>query len=231
MSNPFLQKKILVITAHPDDETFFSGALKQVVDSGGEVRLFCATLGERGKSYLSEEHTPEAIKAIRGAELHTAANTIGISSVHIGGFADSELMKYKVECAEQVRDVLNDFAPDVIMGYGADGYTGHADHIAIHDVAAEIAEEVGVSYAAFTLPPEPTRTELLTILRGKRKHGVYQDEFAPQFYTLVIEADPIHKMEVLRCHTSQFPGLDPYGVFGQDLGEHLLTREYFTIEV
>lgn len=230
MTNPFLQKKILVITAHPDDEAFFSGMLKQVVDSGGEVRLFCATLGEKGKSYVTTPHTPEEIKSIRRTELLHAVKEIGFDSVYLGGFADGELSHSRPECAKKVNEVMSAFAPDVVMGFGPDGYTGHADHMTVYGVAKQVAVEASLPYVAFTLPPEPMRSELLELLRGKRKHGVYQDGLMAHTHTLVVQTDPAHKMEVLKCHTSQFPGLDPHRVFGPVLGEHLLTHEYFTIE-
>ena len=44
-------KRILIIMAHPDDETFsVGGTIAKYVKAGSEVSLLCATRGEAGAS-------------------------------------------------------------------------------------------------------------------------------------------------------------------------------------
>jgi LmbE family N-acetylglucosaminyl deacetylase len=225
--NPFLGKKVLVVTAHPDDEVYFSGTFRQIVESGGEVQLVCATLGERGRSYLEVEHSPEALMRIRHEELRVAADKIGISKLTAGSFRDGALFENEQDFMQTVYKSVQEYGPEVLIGFGPDGYTGHRDHVAAHRVALAVARAVGVPYAAFTLPPEPYRSELQVMLQGKRKLGVYEDPGDVLEPTVVVQANPNQKMEVLQSHASQVLGLDPVAVFGERVGGHILEFEYF----
>lgn len=227
--NPFLGKKILVVTAHPDDETYFASALRQVVESGGEVRLLCGTLGERGRSYLPYECTADELKQLRHTELQAAAHTIGMSQVVIGGYPDGGLSSYVESFAVDIERVVSEYSPDIILGYGPDGYTGHADHVAVYATAFLVAQAHNLPYAAFALPPQPHRTELMQLLNAKRKLGVYVDSAQVLEANVAVAADAVFKLELLRHHASQLEGLNPYVVFGEVLGGHLMQYEYFHI--
>ena len=49
----FLGKRILVLTAHPDDEGYaMAGSIYKNYALGGSVFLLCATYGEKGMSHL-----------------------------------------------------------------------------------------------------------------------------------------------------------------------------------
>src|SRR5690349_2418868 len=82
-------KKLLVIFAHPDDESFgpASGTLAQYAQQGVAVHYLCATRGEAGivndlKGYAS-------VADLRTAELHQAAAEMGFSSVRFLDYRDS----------------------------------------------------------------------------------------------------------------------------------------------
>lgn len=227
--NPFLEKKVLVVTAHPDDEAYFAGTLRQVVESGGEVRLLCGTLGERGRSYLPYECPAEELKQIRYAELCAAANAVGISKIYVGGYPDGALMEYVEAFTAQIERVVFEYNPDIILGYGPDGYTGHADHVAAYTAAFSVARARSLPYVAFTLPPHPHRIELMRLLQAKRKLGVYRACVEAPEPSVVVSVDVEFKVSLLRCHASQLQGLNPYVVFGEVLGGHLMRHEYFRI--
>lgn len=229
IENPFLEKKVLVVTAHPDDEAYFAGALRQVVESGGEVRLLCATLGERGRSYLPYECTADQLKQLRNAELDAAAKAIGMSQVVIGGYPDGALSDHRESFIARIAEVASEYSPNIILSYGPDGYTGHADHVAAYTAAFAVAQARHVSYVAFALPPEPHRTELMQLLNAKRKLGVYVDSGQVLEASVAVAADAVFKLELLRHHTSQLQGLNPYTAFGEALGGHLMRYEYFHI--
>lgn len=228
-TNPFLEKKVLVVTAHPDDEAYFAGALRQAVESGGEVRLMCATLGEKGRSYLPYECESDQLQKIRHAELLAAATAIGISQIEIGGYPDGELFDHVESFTRQIEQAIQNYRPDIVLGYGPDGYTGHADHVAAYTAAARAAETHHTLYAAFTLPPEPYRTELVSLLQAKRKYGVYAEYESVVEPSVSVQADTVFKSSLLQYHASQLQGLNPYTAFGEALGGHLMQYEYFHI--
>lgn len=227
--NPFLKKKVLVVTAHPDDEVYFAGLLHQVVESGGEVRLACATLGERGRSYLSYPCADEELKELRHSELRAAASIIGISQVYVGNLPDGALADHAEAFALQTENIAREYSPDIILGYGPEGYTGHADHIAAFTVAVALAERRSVPYVVFALPPEPYRSRLVQLLHAKRKLGVYVDVLEPVHASIGVTVDPLFKLKLLQSHASQLQGLHPHIAFGEELGHHIMKNEYFHI--
>src|SRR5262245_36131835 len=86
--------KLMVVAAHPDDETLgFGGVLARYASEGVQTFLVTATRGERGR-YLdhragSPGHPgPAALAEIRERELHAAAAALGIHQVTMLGYED-----------------------------------------------------------------------------------------------------------------------------------------------
>lgn len=230
MTNPFLQKKILVVTAHPDDESpLAAGTIRQVVDSGGEVRLMCATLGEKGRAHLATELSDAELKQLRLKELQAVGRVLGFSKVFALTFSDGALTEYIAEFEDRVVEEVVDFHPDYLLSFGPDGYTCHADHVAACLVSQSVSEKRGIPLAMFSLPPEPWRASCIEILQKKRKFGAYHEHGELQEPNVVVQVDKDVKLKAIRCHETQLGGLDPYRIFPPDFAEHFLTYEYFVL--
>lgn len=227
LQHSFLGKKILVLTAHPDDEAFTAGGtIHANTEAGGETVLACASLGGRGRAHLDRELTDDELKALRFDELHAASGCLGMHDVHVFDFPDGELAEHMDAIADAWRPLVAEVAPDAILGFGPDGYTGHADHIAMGTVARALAVEAGIPYYASALPGDERRILYLDCLQKKRALGSYEagQHGEPD---VCVHVDRERKLEALRHHASQFGGLDPFKVFPPDLAEHFLTHEYF----
>ncbi len=90
MANELLSQEspitMLVILAHPDDESFaVGGTLAKFAKQGVRVILICATRGEAGISGMK----PEEVGKIREGELREAAKHLGIE-VYFLGYRDGE---------------------------------------------------------------------------------------------------------------------------------------------
>lgn len=228
MTNPFLKKKILVVTAHPDDESpLAAGTIRQIVDSGGEVRLLCATLGEKGRSHVAEHISHEDLKELRRAELEEAATVLGFSKVHVFQFPDGQLTDSVSEFSEHIIEEINQYKPEYVFSFGMDGYTGHYDHVAAHRAAVMATTSEGVDLVCFSLPPEPWRTPCIEVLQAKRRFGIYHDSKEYVEPTVMVQVDEQTKLRAIHCHKTQLAGLDPYKLFTADLAQHFLTHEYF----
>src|SRR5262245_50903337 len=90
-------RRLMVVTAHPDDETLgFGGVLARYADEGVETFLVTATRGEGGR-YLghasgSAEHPGRAALArIRERELRAAAAALGVQEVCLLDYEDQHL--------------------------------------------------------------------------------------------------------------------------------------------
>lgn len=222
----------MVVTAHPDDESpLAAGTIRHVVQSGGEVLLVCATLGERGRAHVADGISAEVLMDLRRAELVHAATLLGVAKLSILSFQDGSLQDHALELTDKLVVAAMEFSPDYVVGFGPDGFTGHADHVAAHEAAVRVSSVLGVPYAAFALPPEPLRSQLCDVLYRKRKFGSYVDGTEFQEPTHVVAVDKESKLAVIRCHKTQLAGLDPYRIFTEELAEHMLQYEYFRIGV
>src|SRR5512145_728782 len=87
-----MNRKILLLLAHPDDETFGpGGTIAKYAREGAEVHLATATRGEAGMVGDPPLTDREHLGEVRTAELLAAAGLLGIAKVHFLGFRDGEL--------------------------------------------------------------------------------------------------------------------------------------------
>ena len=128
------QLRLLVVTAHPDDESMgFGGTLAKYAAEGVETYLVTATRGERGR-YGSHGRavSREEVGRAREAELVAAAGILGIREVTILGYADGAVDQ--TNTSKAIREIawhIRRIRPGVVVTFGPDGAYGHPDHIAI----------------------------------------------------------------------------------------------------
>src|SRR3989304_8174896 len=83
-------KTILVVLAHPDDESFgIGGTLAFYAAQGVAVHLVCATRGEAGSLDPEFLNGYKNIAELREAELGCAAEALGLASVSYLDYRDS----------------------------------------------------------------------------------------------------------------------------------------------
>lgn len=126
---------VLVILAHPDDESFaIGGTLAKLSTSGAKVVLLCATRGEAGIPEKSRTETG----IIREIELRQAAKHLGIE-VFFLDFQDGELSKTDpLLLIEHIGGWIDLIQPSIIITFGPDGITLHPDHMMISTIVTEI---------------------------------------------------------------------------------------------
>jgi N-acetylglucosamine malate deacetylase 2 len=123
------RKNMLVVLAHPDDESFpMGGTLAKYAAEGVEITLICATLGELG---IPDMEPAQAV-FIREKELKAAASSLGIHKVQTMRYRDGSLSDADPEqVISQLMNVMRRLHPKVLITFGPDGISGHPDHVAI----------------------------------------------------------------------------------------------------
>jgi LmbE family N-acetylglucosaminyl deacetylase len=107
--------------------------LARYAAEGVDVRLVCATRGERGW-IASEGPNPglQALGRIREAELRCAAENLGIREVSFLDYLDGEVDQADPrEIIGQLVAYLRRIQPQVVVTFAPDGVYGHPDHIAL----------------------------------------------------------------------------------------------------
>ena len=130
--------RLLVVVAHPDDESFGCGSVLALAHADGlETFVVCATRGEAGESRIPTDD----LAAVREAELRAAGRVLGVAEVRVldhrdsGMAGDPEAGTLAAADADalaaEVRSLLDELRPAVVVTL--DGSDRHRDHEAIRD--------------------------------------------------------------------------------------------------
>ncbi|NJD62090.1 MAG: PIG-L family deacetylase [Deltaproteobacteria bacterium] len=134
-----LTRRILLLLAHPDDETFGpGGTIAKYSSEGAGVYLATATTGQAGMIGDPPVTDREHLGEVRAAALRCAARVLGIRDVAFLGFADGRLAQTpRALLVEKAVDQIRRFRPHVLIGFGPGGVSGHPDHVVMSEVALE----------------------------------------------------------------------------------------------
>ena len=162
---PSNDRRLLLVHAHPDDETISNAAtMAKYVDEGAQVTLVTCTLGEEGEilvpgfAHLAADRD-DALGLHRLTELEAAMNALGVTDHRFlggpGHFRDSG-MKWDeqgnataaddtrpdtfwhadlTEAANLLVEIIRETKPQVLVTYDEFGGYGHPDHVQAHRVA------------------------------------------------------------------------------------------------
>ncbi|GGL77792.1 1D-myo-inositol 2-acetamido-2-deoxy-alpha-D-glucopyranoside deacetylase [Streptomyces fumigatiscleroticus] len=163
-------RRLLLVHAHPDDESINNGAtMARYAAEGAHVTLVTCTLGERGEVIPPELRylTGAALGQHRLGELKAAMAELGVADFRLlggpGRFSDSGMMGLADnddpdcfwqadvdEAAALLLEVIREVRPQVLVTYDSHGGYGHPDHIQAHRVAmraVELAADAGCPVA------------------------------------------------------------------------------------
>ena len=138
-------RNVLVVFAHPDDESYGPGAtLAGLAQRGARLTLLTFTRGEHSTLGAADVSGPEELGAVRERELQKAAVQLGIAEVRQHRYPDGGLRDVPPEeLAGLIRQALDELRPALVVTFGRRGISGHPDHI----VASERAVAATRAYA------------------------------------------------------------------------------------
>lgn len=174
MTSPAARRRMLLVHAHPDDETIGNGAtMARYVAEGASVTLVTCTLGELGEVLVPElEHLAAERDDLLGqhriGELDKAMQILGVDDHrYLGGpgrYRDSGMIHAEdgsaavppdvrddsfwradlLEATAQLVEVIREVRPQVLVTYDDFGGYGHPDHVQAHRVAMYAASLAAV---------------------------------------------------------------------------------------
>src|SRR5215207_4982949 len=124
---------LLLLLAHPDDESFMLGATAaRAAADGRRVALVCATRGQAGSAGEPPLCARDALPAMREAELRAACGILGIDVVAVLDYEDRHVADAPIDemRATLVKHVRAE-RPAVVVTFDPGGVTGHPDHVAM----------------------------------------------------------------------------------------------------
>lgn len=122
--------KVLMVFAHPDDETFATGGtIALFTKQGIETQVISATTGQAGQTGEYGDISKDELSKIRVKEHAEAAKILGISKIHYLGLMDGELINHPVsELRQMIMSILEKENPDIIITWEKNGVSNHPDH-------------------------------------------------------------------------------------------------------
>ncbi len=128
-------RTILVVLAHPDDESLAcGGTLARLADAGARIVLVCASRGEKGSVSDQSLVANVDLASVRSHELHEAARILGISEVLIFAHPDGDLRWADVpQFHVEIVLAIQRYKPDGVITFAEDGLYWHLDHIGVHE--------------------------------------------------------------------------------------------------
>jgi N-acetyl-1-D-myo-inositol-2-amino-2-deoxy-alpha-D-glucopyranoside deacetylase len=156
-------RRLLLVHAHPDDESIGTGAtMAYYAASGTHVTLVTCTLGEEGEIHVPELALLAAAEAdqlggYRVGELAAACAALGVADHRFlggaGRYRDSGMMGLPSnnhprafwqadldKAAGHLVEIMREVRPQAMITYDENGFYGHPDHIQAHRVAMRAAE-------------------------------------------------------------------------------------------
>lgn len=143
--------RIVIVCAHPDDESLGAGGLiSAAVRAGLPVSVVIATVGNASHP-ASPTHSPEQIAQLRAAEALAASDNLGLSAgdVTILGLPDGHVAEHTEELLVSLVRQLGSAAGTLLAAcYSGDG---HPDHEAVGRVARTAAGRCDAQLVEFPI--------------------------------------------------------------------------------
>jgi len=231
-------RRLLLVHAHPDDESIYTGAtMAAYAAAGAQVTLVTCTLGELGEVIPpSLAHLADGDGARLGeyriGELAAACAALGVTDHRFlggpGRWRDSGMMGtegnddprcfWRADVDQAARALLDVFAevrPQVVVTYDADGAYGHPDHIQAHRVAWRACELAGPD-----LPDGPAKFYATAALGT-----------GPEQVTTEIDAGAWfgQKLAAMRAHATQITVDPPFFALSDGVRRRASGTEYYTL--
>lgn len=229
--------RLLLVVAHPDDETFGCGSLLlHAAAAGWSTTVVCATRGEAGEPAPGSDLGGRTLAEVREDELRTAAGLLGVARLVLLDFADSGMDDEPAPgtlCAASpddvvaaVRAVAAEVDPDVVVSL--DAADGHRDHARMRDASVAVARERGVPAYLQALPRSLMDRWVAHMVQARpdMAHLQYADLGTPDGDIAVVLDTTAHlaaRERAIAVHATQ---TSPYEGLPDDLRRAFLTRDH-----
>jgi N-acetylglucosamine malate deacetylase 2 len=191
---------LLCVFAHPDDETFRpGGTLALLAQRGVSVHVLTLTHGEAGSCGEPALCSPGDLPGVRERELSCACAVLGLLPPRLLDYPDGHLVEADQErMIAEILAVVRQAQPNVLLSFGPDGLSGHADHIVVGQITAEAFQRTEATAALYTVAvPQSLANQL----------GMMQIYPVPD-HTIALNLDVSlvweQKLAAMRCHATQW---------------------------
>ncbi|KYP80854.1 bacillithiol biosynthesis deacetylase BshB2 [Ferroacidibacillus organovorans] len=142
-----MERHVLVVFPHPDDETFGTGGtIASFTKAGVPVTYACGTLGQMGRNMGKPFFaTRETLSEVREKELRAACDALGIKDLRLLGLRDKTIeFEDREVIADQLLSIIEELNPSLIITHYP-GFAVHPDHNALGAACVRAVEKLPVA--------------------------------------------------------------------------------------
>ena len=201
--------EMIVVAAHPDDETLGFGATCAMLAARG-VRVQVVSVTDGGAAHPTAVPLERSrLEKVRRAELHRATRALGVPEPISLGLPDGQISEHEQRCTDLLTEMLVGRPAGTWCAATWSG-DGHPDHEAVGRAATTAAELTGTALLQYPVwmwhwahptdgaVPWHRAAEIpLTDEARKRKHSAAQC-FRSQFESTTAGVDPVLPPAVLQ---------------------------------
>ena len=233
-------RRVACVFAHPDDDTYGVGGSLAIHAEDIALTVVLATSGDAGRIADPSLATREDLGRVRESEDEASWRALGLEpDLRVLRHPDGGLPALRDELVSEVRDVLRETEPELVVTFGPDGITGHEDHVTIGAAATDAfhaERERGTPGLARLLYVAIAAGDLERLNELLRERGLEPMDPTQPFMPRGVPGETIgvrvdasnafeRKLEALRSHKTQAELEDlPF-----DLWPEILATESFVI--
>lgn len=223
-----MPKRLMCVTAHPDDECFaFGGALALAANAGAEVSVICLTDGQAATN-RGDAASGADLGRMRREEFERSCKVLGASHYELLDYHDGRLEFAEMHSvAKRLVERIRTLCPQVVLTFGLDGSLNvHPDHTMVSSFTSAAFHWAARTkrFPELGLPPyAPQR------LYHQSTSFTLPDRepLMPSPWSVVLDIRSVFetKFAAFREHTSQLPVFDKVKPFWD---EHGFSEYYVT---
>ncbi len=185
---------VLVVCAHPDDESFGLGAvLTAFANQGARTSVLCFTRGEASTLHVNDAD----LATVRSLEFARAATVLGVSKFQLLDYPDGHLADQQFsELTAHALRMTEEVGADLLLTFDEGGITGHPDHVRATQVAQAVSTPCGVPVLAWVIADGVAET--LSHEFGAKFVGRSDEQL-----DFRVPIDRVIQREAIACHGSQ----------------------------
>lgn len=228
-----MNRMLLAVLAHPDDESYgIGGTLARYAAEGVDVHVAIATDGAAGSIDVKWQGDRSRLVEARANELREASEILGVH-LHILGFRDSGYIGdlanehpaafinvEQDEAIGRVVKLIRELCPQVVITHDQTGGYFHPDHIRSCEITTAAFHAAGAADRYPEIGPEPYQPDRL-----------YYSAFSNRWVRYMVFLMRLRGMDPTRAGRNQDIDFTQVGVEPENITTTIDYRKYWDIKI
>jgi LmbE family N-acetylglucosaminyl deacetylase len=196
-------RTVLIIFPHADDETISHGGLiAALIQHKVSLHWVILTRGERGNDTASYD---EQLKATRTAEAQNVAGIYGITHLTQLDYPDNAVSEHAQQLKKELREIITETKPDLIITYDLAGLYGHPDHIITSELVTQLVTSEFTQIKLWYVSHPQRVLDSLPLPEHMAKDKHFKEHRAAPTHKVWIGFDGVlYKVRALQAYKSQY---------------------------